>query len=99
MYVATCKINIKELSERTLVLQYQKCNCILHEYTCHTSGDVDVLGLMEAISVCRKMNVSTTVSAMLSLLSLSNEMNTEAIPVKVTSTIGTSRLNTFKCGK
>lgn len=57
-----------------------------------TFGVVGVLGLMAATIVCRNMNVSTTVSAMLSLLSDCGGMNTEAIPVIATSSIGTMRL-------
>ena len=61
-----------------------------------TIGVVGVLGIIEAISVCRKINVSNTVSAMLSLLSDWAGMKTDAIPVKATSRIGTMRLKIFK---
>lgn len=57
-----------------------------------TTGDFGVLGLMEATSVCRKINVSTTVSAMLSRVSDWDGINTEAIPVKATSSRGMIKL-------
>ena len=61
----------------------------------YTIGGEAVFGLIEATSVCIKMNVRKTVSAMLSLPSLLNGMNTEAIPVRVTSSIGKSKLKIF----
>lgn len=57
-----------------------------------TIGVFGVLGLIVATIVCRKMNVSTTVAAMLSLPPSSIGIRTEAIPVNATSSVGTTRL-------
>lgn len=57
-----------------------------------TIGDVGVLGLISAKSVCRKIKVITTVRAMFSLHSEFGEINVDAIPVDVTSSIGRIKL-------
>lgn len=57
-----------------------------------TIGDVGVLGLIDAMIACIKMNVSTTVIGTDNLLSVRGGINTEAIPVKATNSIGTIRL-------
>ena len=55
-------------------------------------GDEAVFGLIEATNACINMNVRTTVISMLSLLSVCVGINTEAIPVNATRSIGTRRL-------
>lgn len=65
---------------------------VLNVFAARTTGIEGVLGTIEATSVCRKMNVSSTVRAIFSLVSDSVGMKTEAIPVKVTSSAGTIRL-------
>lgn len=57
-----------------------------------TIGEDGVFGHKVATNACMKMNVSTTVNVMFSLVSVCDGINTEAIPVKVTSSTGTMRL-------
>ena len=58
------------------------------------NGDVGVLGLRSATSAWRKMYVSTTVIAMLSLLSLAGGKKMHATPVIATSSVGITKFNT-----
>ena len=66
--------------------------CNMFEEMSRTFVVVGVFGIIAATSVCKKMKVSTTVTAMLSLLSDFSGRNTEEIPATVTSNIGTIRL-------
>ena len=57
------------------------------------------MGIIAATSVCRKMNVCTTVTVMLSLLSDSRGRNTVEIPAMVTRRIGTLKMLIFNTQK